>query len=68
MKSEFSPTLPSSPFNPELDHQAKRPNKAPEPTPGSVTPRATEGVFEVKPQKVNRDAARGAPAPGVAHL
>ena len=24
--------------------------------------------FEMKPQKVNRDAARGAPAPGVAHL
>jgi hypothetical protein len=24
--------------------------------------------FEMKPQKANRDAARGAPAPGVAHL
>jgi hypothetical protein len=24
--------------------RAKKPNKAPEPTPGSVTPRATEGV------------------------
>ena len=44
------------------------PNKAPEPTPGSVTPRATVSVFEVKRENVIRIAARGAPAPVVAHL
>ena len=44
------------------------PNKAPEPTLGSVTPRATESVFEVKPENVIRNVARGAPAPSVAHL
>ena len=43
-------------------------NKAPEPTPGSVTPRATERVIESKKRNVDRDAARGAPVPGVAHL
>ena len=47
---------------------ARPPNKAPEPTLGAVTPRAVESVFDVKPQKVNRSAARGAPAPSVAHL
>jgi hypothetical protein len=44
MKSYLSPTLPHSSFNPELDDQAKRPNKAPEPTTMAVTPRAIEGV------------------------
>ena len=43
MKSELSPTLPHSSFNAEVDHQAKRPNKAPEPTTMAVTPRAIEG-------------------------
>ena len=47
---------------------ARSPNKAPEPTAGSVTPRAFVGVAESKPQTENRDAARGAPVPAVAHL
>jgi len=46
----------------------KTPNKAPEPTPGLVTPRATECASEVKRQNGIRDAARGAPSPVVAHL
>jgi hypothetical protein len=43
-------------------------NKAPEPTLGSVTPRAIESVFEVKQKYVAHNVARGAPAPSVAHL
>jgi len=46
----------------------KWPNKAPEPTPGLVTPRAMECAFEVKRRNRNLDAARGAPSPVVAHL
>jgi len=46
----------------------KRPNKAPEPTPGLVTPRAIESASEVKRLILNRDVARGAPSPVVAHL
>jgi hypothetical protein len=46
----------------------KPPNKAPEPTPGLVTPRALECVFEMKRRNEKRDVARGAPSPGVAHL
>ena len=44
------------------------PNKAPEPTPGLVTPRALVGIFEMKRWNEKRDVARGAPSPGVAHL
>ena len=43
-------------------------NKAPEPTPGLVTPRAMESAFEMKRWNRSRDAARGAPSPVVAHL
>ena len=46
----------------------KRANKAPEPTPGLVTPRALECVFKMKRRNEKRDAARGAPSPVVAHL
>jgi hypothetical protein len=46
----------------------KWPNKAPEPTPGLVTPRAMECAFEMKRRNGKRDAARGAPSPVVAHL
>jgi len=46
----------------------KAPNKAPEPTPGLVTPRAMEPAFDVKRRNGVRDAARGAPSPVVAHL
>ena len=48
--------------------ESKRPNKAPEPTPGLVTPRAMESAFEMKRRNRSRDAARGAPSPVVAHL
>ena len=48
--------------------RVRSPNKAPEPTPGLVTPRAMECDFEVERRNGNRDAARGAPSPGVAHL
>jgi hypothetical protein len=44
------------------------PNKPPEPTPTSVTPRATECVVELKQMNSNRSEARGAPAAVVAHL
>ena len=51
------------------DHRkVNRPNKAPEPTPGSVTPRAFSRISDMKPQTPLRHAARGAPAPVVAHL
>ena len=46
----------------------QKPNKAPEPTPGLVTPRAMECASEMKRWNRNRDAARGAPSPVVAHL
>ena len=44
------------------------PNKTPEPTTMSVTPRAISRVIEMKPQTENHHAARGAPAMVVAHL
>jgi hypothetical protein len=59
---------------PGLDGQSTRPemkqspNKAPEPTPGLVTPRALRRVFEMKRWDANRSVARGAPSPVVAHL
>ncbi len=52
---------------PSASH-AEMPNKAPEPTSGSVTPRAKESASEMKRQNPNRQEARGAPAPVVAHL
>jgi hypothetical protein len=42
--------------------------KAPEPTPTSVTPRATLRIDEMKLRTPHRNAARGAPAVVVAHL
>ena len=44
------------------------PNKSPEPTRGAVTPRAIESKSEMALQTEFRHAARGAPAPRVAHL
>jgi hypothetical protein len=44
------------------------PNKPPEPTTTSVTPRAIECVVELKQMNRNRFEARGAPAAVVAHL
>ncbi len=47
---------------------AKKPNKAPEPTTMAVTPHAISRISEMKSQTPNRHAARGAPAMVVAHL
>jgi hypothetical protein len=44
------------------------PNKAPEPTPTSVTPRAFSRVTEMKRWIADRNPARGAPDAVVAHL
>ncbi len=57
-------------LDPRAGYQMKKnwPNKAPEPTPGLVTPRAMECAFEMKRRSGKRDAARGAPSPVVAHL
>ena len=44
------------------------PNKSPEPTRGAVTPRAIGIEIEMAVQTEFRHAARGAPAPRVAHL
>ena len=43
-------------------------NKAPEPTPTSVTPRAISRAIEVKRQSPEPNLARGAPDAVVAHL
>jgi hypothetical protein len=48
--------------------RARWPNKAPEPTPTAVTPRAIEMMTEVKQWICSRDEARVAPAVVVAHL
>ncbi len=48
--------------------KAKKPNKAPEPTPVSVTPRADSRVVEMKLWNQKRSEARVTPATGVAHL
>ncbi len=57
------------PFSVEVPHlpNGKWPNKAPEPTPGLVTPRALDFAFEMKQRDESRDVARGAPSPVVAH-
>ena len=47
---------------------ARSPNKAPEPTAGSVTPRATLSSSELKRRTDLPIPARGVPAPAVAHL
>ena len=44
------------------------PNKAPEPTRATVTPRAIEMKTEMKPLTTGSLAARGAPVARVAHL
>jgi hypothetical protein len=46
----------------------KAPNKAPEPTPTSVTPRASSRSLDLKPWSAAPHPARGAPAVVVAHL
>ena len=45
-----------------------RPNKALEPTPVPVMPRASSRVSELKQGSAQRNPARGTPATGVAHL
>jgi hypothetical protein len=51
-----------------IDCEVRKPNKAPEPTSGSVTPRANVRRIDWNQPTVGRIAARGAPAPLVAHL
>ena len=63
---ESSP--PPSSFIALMIQVAAPPNKTPEPTACSVTPRAIEGKAEMKPQNANRFAARVAPEQAVAHL
>ena len=55
----------------EVSHllpESKRPNKAPEPTPVAVMPRAMSRVTEVKLRNQTLSEARVTPATGVAHL
>jgi hypothetical protein len=47
---------------------SQAPNKAPEPTPTAVTPRAIEMKAEMKLLNLQSYEARVAPAVGVAHL
>ena len=56
--------------SPFAQHRSNRlsPNKAPEPTPVAVMPRAIEGVIESDQRNPSRSAARVLPATGVAHL
>ena len=63
----FGKKLPKG-WSPQRHYVGKAPNKAPEPTPGLVTPRAMECDSDMKRRNGNRDAARGAPSPVVAHL
>ena len=49
-------------------HNPSQPNKAPEPTSRSVTPRAISRESELKPRTDNRITARVAPEQAVAHL
>ena len=68
MISFFGAQLPVC-HRPEMSHllpESKRPNKAPEPTSCSVTPRAIEGDSEMKQRKETRLAARVAPEQAVA--
>jgi hypothetical protein len=58
----------TSPFISGVASGLRLPNKAPEPTSGSVTPRAMVVEADLKQLPVVRIAARGAPAPLVAHL
>uniref|UniRef100_UPI0039C9B340 hypothetical protein n=1 Tax=Horticoccus sp. 23ND18S-11 TaxID=3391832 RepID=UPI0039C9B340 len=62
MESDQSYTVSISPM------RAIRPNKAPEPTPVAVMPRADSRVIEVKLKSADRNPARVTPATGVAHL
>ncbi len=52
----------------DIFRMKNRPNKAPEPTPVAVMPRATSRVTEMKPQNQKRREARVTPATVVAHL
>ena len=62
------PNLQSVFFVVLFSSSSQTPNKAPEPTPVAVMPRADSGVVEMKPQNQKRSEARVTPATGVAHL
>jgi hypothetical protein len=76
----FSPCFPSvlqtlrllscdaSPSASRASAPVQWPNKAPEPTPTSVMPRAFSGISECPGRKASSNHARVMPAVGVAHL
>ncbi|WP_414665171.1 hypothetical protein [Horticoccus sp. 23ND18S-11] len=61
-------SLQSALFEDQFSDISQTPNKAPEPTPVAVMPRADSGVIEMKPRNRKRSEARVTPATGVAHL
>ncbi|WP_414665199.1 hypothetical protein [Horticoccus sp. 23ND18S-11] len=61
-------SLQSACFSDQFSSSSQTPNKAPEPTPVAVMPRADSGVIELKLQNQKRSEARVTPATGVAHL
>ena len=61
-------SLQSAFLSDQFSSSSQTPNKAPEPTPVAVMPRAMSRVAEMKPQNQKRSEARVTPATGVAHL
>ena len=61
-------SLQSACFSDQFSSSSQTPNKAPEPTPVAVMPRATSRVIEMKPRHQKRSEARVTPATSVAHL
>ncbi len=55
-------------FQLQFSSGSQTPNKAPEPTPVAVMPRAMSGVAEMRLRNQKRGEARVTPATGVAHL
>ncbi|WP_414665169.1 hypothetical protein [Horticoccus sp. 23ND18S-11] len=62
------PSLQSALFQDRFSSISQTPNKAPEPTPVAVMPRAMSRMTEMKLQNQKRNEARVTPATGVAHL
>ncbi len=62
------PNLQSAFLQVQFSRSSQTPNKAPEPTPVAVMPRAMSRVAEMKLQNQKRSEARVTPATGVAHL
>ncbi len=62
------PSLQSTFLSDEFSISSQTPNKAPEPTPVAVMPRAMSRVTEMKLTNQKRSEARVTPTTGVAHL